>query len=228
MAFVKGYIPWNKGMQMSEEYRAKLCLIHKSMPHPTSLPGVRKKISLALKGRKLSEKHKLLIREKRKLQVMKPVSKETRKKIGDSHRGKKISDETRKKLSLAHLGQKSWIKGKHWSEEVKKKMSIARRGKYKGALSHRWQGGKTSANALIRNSAEYADWRKAVFVRDNFLCVLCKKKGGRLHADHIKAFSLFPDLRLDIKNGRTLCVDCHRKTDNFAGRALSKKTYVVH
>ena len=42
------------------------------------------------------------------------------------------------------------------------------------------------------------------------------------HADHIKDFALFPNLRLDINNGRTLCKSCHRKTDNY-GFKKSKK-----
>lgn len=92
-----------------------------------------------------------------------------------------------------------------------------------------WQGGKTSEIRKLRNSAAYKHWRDSVFKRDNFTCVLCGARSGKgkkvfLNADHIKTFAKFPDLRLDISNGRTLCLPCHKKTENFG----NKKTGGVH
>ena len=60
---------------------------------------------------------------------------------------------------------------------------------------------------------------KCAFDRDDYTCILCGKRGGELNADHIESFSLRPDLRLDISNGRTLCVECHRSTDNYGVKA---------
>ena len=63
-----------------------------------------------------------------------------------------------------------------------------------------------------------------VFKRDNFKCVLCgDKKGGNIEADHIKDFALYPELRLDINNGRTLCKSCHKKTDNYGFKKSNSK-----
>lgn len=63
-----------------------------------------------------------------------------------------------------------------------------------------------------RTNKEYQDWRLAVYERDNFTCQACGyDKGGILQAHHIKSFTFFKELRYDIKNGITLCKDCHRK-----------------
>jgi uncharacterized protein YlzI (FlbEa/FlbD family) len=86
-----------------------------------------------------------------------------------------------------------------------------------------WKGGIKAANAKIRSSPEYIEWRTKVFVRDKFQCVLCGQKGGNLNADHIKSFSCYPELRLSLENGRTLCVQCHKKTDNYMAKALKEK-----
>lgn len=88
-------------------------------------------------------------------------------------------------------------------------------GKRTGELSLNWRGGKTEANKLIRNSKEYSLWRTAVFERDNFTCIWCKERGGKLEADHIKPFASFPELRFAIDNGRTLCKKCHSTTETY-------------
>lgn len=78
--------------------------------------------------------------------------------------------------------------------------------------------GKTSEAFRLRTSAEYATWREAVFRRDDYTCQRCRKRGGKLNADHIKRFADHPDLRLSVDNGRTLCVPCHLKTPTFGNR----------
>lgn len=74
--------------------------------------------------------------------------------------------------------------------------------------------GRTPENKRQRNSKQYSEWRTSVFKRDNYKCVWCGSVGD-LNADHIKPFSKFPELRLDIDNGRTLCIPCHKKTDSY-------------
>jgi 5-methylcytosine-specific restriction endonuclease McrA len=90
-----------------------------------------------------------------------------------------------------------------------------------GSNNPRWKGGITPLNHKIRTSSLYKKWRQSVFIRDRFTCVWCGQIGGELNADHIKPFSLFPDHRFDIDNGRTLCVPCHKKTDSYLSKAHS-------
>ena len=157
---------------------------------------------MSTKGYKHSEETKQKMREKRKFQI---ISEETRKKMSETRRGKKRSEETRRKISLGHKGI---VKTPEW----RKKLSES----HKGERAYNWKGGTSnSVDKMIRRSLEYKLWREAVFKRDNWTCVWCGKRGGKLNADHIKPFSLFPELRFAIDNGRTLCVDCHRKTDTY-------------
>ena len=57
---------------------------------------------------------------------------ETKKKISESHKGKKCSEETKKKMSESQKGGKNHMYGKHHSEESKRKNSESRKGKVMG------------------------------------------------------------------------------------------------
>lgn len=56
-------------------------------------------------------------------------TKETKKKISESNKGKIRSEETRKKISEATTGENHPMYGKHHTEETRKKMSEANKGK---------------------------------------------------------------------------------------------------
>lgn len=120
-------------------------------------------------------------------------SPETRMKMSVRRMGHAISDETKKKISVANGRKKGWV---------------------------------TPENHRIRGSSKYDCWRKAVFKRDNWTCVTCKARSGSgkpvtLNADHIKPFAYYPELRFELSNGRTLCKECHRKTDTYGWRIYS-------
>jgi hypothetical protein len=79
----------------------------------------------------------------------------------------------------------------------------------KGEKSHLWRGGVSTLNEKMRKCSDYEIWRIKVFERDDYVCQYCKKRGGSLHADHIKPFALYPELRFEVTNGQTLCTNCH-------------------
>lgn len=169
------------------------------------------KLSLAHLGKKLSEEHK------RKLNHTGMLGKrhnpETIIKMRLKALGKKHSLESRRKMSVSHMGKKI-------PYQVCLKRSVSMKGKntkFKNGIS------VTPINKLIRDSLEYRLWREAVFKRDNYACIWCDSKSGNgkaviLNADHIKRFADYPELRFAIDNGRTLCKDCHYKTDTYGRR----------
>src|SRR3990167_170432 len=138
-------------------------------------------------------------------------------------KGKTFSKQYRKKISEGHKGQIPWSKGKKLSKEHKQKIKLVHIGKHyspktefkkdhivpKGKDHWGWKGGKDK-RALFMVQKEYILWRTAVFMRDNYTCRECGERGGELHADHINSFALYPELRLAIDNGQTLCIDCHK------------------
>ena len=111
--------------------------------------------------------------------------------IGNALRGRKSPWAS--KTCKARVGDKHPLWGKKRSDLI-------------GKNNHNWKGGK-SLNGRYNN--KYFLWRKRVFYRDNFTCQVCFVRGGNLHADHIKSYADYPNLRYRISNGRTLCVPCH-------------------
>ena len=127
--------------------------------------------------------------------------------------------ESREKLSKTNAGRVSSIRGK----------SLPQR---QGANCHFWKGGVSEKNRTERqnfcSTAEYREFRRKVFERDNYTCVLCErtsKKGDRvcIQLHHIRPFLTHPEERMDFDNVQTLCRKCHYKTDTFGAKVLNKK-----
>lgn len=119
-----------------------------------------------------------------------------------------VEAERARKIAIAKKGTKRPPFSNEWKAHLRAKAQH-------GAKSHNWKGGITPINEKIRKSAQYVEWRRFVFERDNHTCVLCGKRGGNHHADHIKPFAYFPELRFELSSGRTLCVPRHRSTDTY-------------
>ncbi len=103
-----------------------------------------------------------------------------------------------------------------------------------GEKSNLWKGGITPIVKQLRSCTKYIEWRSNVFERDNYTCVLCGAKSGNgkaiiLNADHIEPFSKIIHSNnikniedalncifiWDLNNGRTLCKNCHMRTDTI-------------
>jgi len=115
----------------------------------------------------------------------------------------------------------SFGKGDKMPKSAKEKLRRFKLGKI-GELAINWQGGK-SKNVHSITSPQYKRWRMDVFTRDNFTCQGCGIRGCYLEAHHIKSWAKYPELRYKLDNGVTLCLECHKLTDNYKGK--SNKRY---
>jgi len=143
---------------------------------------------------------------------------EIHKKRGDrppSRKGIKHTGDTKKKMreNSPHYW-KDKKRNKEFGQKVKERnLKLGLKPPIMKGKNHpRWKGDKciTPINMRIRKSFEYKIWRKSVFERDNYRCVLCGKIGGKLNAHHIKSFAKYSELRFDINNGITMCEKCHK------------------
>ena len=132
---------------------------------------------------------------------------QVRKRV-EARKGYKPSEETKQRMRLAAIEQVRNGTRIFPNNSGKKRPDIT------GSKHPRWRGDYPEQYRL-RNSVEMENWRKAVFERDDYRCLSCGERGGKLNADHIWPFSQFLRLRFDINNGRTLCVDCHRQTETY-------------
>jgi hypothetical protein len=125
-------------------------------------------------------------------------------------KGKHHTVESSRKMSEARIGNQNRT-GKPFTAEQRKQISQSvKKVVVRGEQHPNWKGGITPLNQAIRASAEYADWRTAVFERDHYTCQNCgDDSGGNLHAHHIKPFAFYPELRFDVSNGIALCEMCH-------------------
>ena len=141
--------------------------------------------------------------------------------LNESRKGIPLPEETRKKQSVA-------LKGKQNALGVKRSVEFRKN------LSDYWANNQEKHNHFVDGNGakrttirraemgrlEYRLWRESVFERDNWTCQLCFRRGCRLEADHIKPWAKFPELRIAIDNGRTLCYECHRKGHRGPGSRI--------
>lgn len=184
----------------------------------------RKKKSLAMMGKKLSEEAKL------------KISKANKGKVGNNL-GKKFSDEHKKRIGLANskpkpyfIGEKhpQWKGGFSSCKTCNKKLTIRNSETglcrsclaktKKGENNRNWKGGISPINNIIRQSIEAKLWIQSVFARDGYTCQKTGIKGCKLTAHHILNFSSHPEIRFAIDNGITLSIESHIQFHKIYGK----------
>ncbi len=153
-------------------------------------------------------------------------------------KGVKLTSEQKKKMNIngLKLGW-GWNKGKQMptlknhTHGFKKGFIPWNKGLkgFLGGIKHwNWKNGISKINkperVFMMSTFEYKLWRQSVFTRDNFTCIWCGQIRGNIEADHIKSWRDYPELRFAIDNGRTLCHNCHVKTDSYGYK--NRKAYV--
>lgn len=195
----------------------------------------KKKISLALKRYNAENPNAIEVKRQRMAKLVAEgkvgFAKGNKARVGAApwNKGKTAATDER-----VRSGQTPWnYKGGNFdcvdcgkklgSRQPKNKLCSRCFGKRRsGENAPNWKGGITAEYAAARNTTEYKNWRKAVFERDNYTCVLCGVRGVEIQADHIKSFAEFPELRTVLSNGRTLCVPCHKTTPNYCRNIRAK------
>ena len=139
------------------------------------------------------------------------------------NRGLKLSIEHRRKISESHKGKTTWNKG------MRGEYYLYPNGRTMpwliGKNNPNWKEGITPENERIRKTKEYKEWAYRVKERDDYICCDCGERGKKLHSDHIKPFSIYPELRFNLDNGQTLCIDCHREKTKIDFKIIKLKQY---
>src|SRR3990167_1607003 len=201
-----------KNWHHSEESRKKMSMTRKGKPHPW------------LKGKSLSEEHKRKISEAHKGKI--PWNKDL--KTGHAPwKGKKRPDllKTNAVKTMFKIGLSPWNKGLKNPILISEKSREVSRKRWLGENNPRWRGGVYPEHLRLRWSLQHKEWSKMIKKRDNYTCILCGKVGGKLHADHIKPFALYPTERFELNNGQTLCIECHKLKTQYENKIYWSNQY---
>jgi len=180
---------------------------------------------MALKGIKQTPEH-IAKRTASALKTKENWTEEKRriamKNLSDAHIGHENSEESKERCSKSMIGKQN-------------SLGTKRSLKFREHLSEYWKDNpnhnfRIDGNGKKRNGKRQAEmgrlkyrlWREAVFERDGYTCQSCNAVGGELQADHIRPYSLFPEIRLAVSNGRTLCKGCHELTDTYSWKLAHK------
>lgn len=113
------------------------------------------------------------------------------------------------------------------TSEYKRKMSKANRGKKNGMHKEELS---EEHRVKTRGIFGYKQWSRQVRERDNYTCQICglqTTEPNKLHAHHLESYDTYPELRLELSNGITLCNSCHNSFHNkYKGQKTNKKQFI--
>ena len=150
----------------------------------------------------------------------KKLSKKHRENLSNAHKGIFPSKKTKQKMRENKIGEKNknWKGGKPNCVICEKKLTSyksKRCNNCKGeAISkeknYAWVVDRTKLSRVSkqgeRRTSIYADWRRNVWLRDNFKCKINNSDCcGRIEAHHILSWRDYVELRYLVNNGITLC-----------------------
>lgn len=126
---------------------------------------------------------------------------------------------------------RTWVRGIGWKDEISamrraaeenREIRAQRRLRAEGfldaALSASRRNQKSAPARDFYKSREWASVRYAALLRSNGRCQCCgadPSGGARLHVDHIKPRSKFPELALSLGNLQVLCELCNLAKSNL-------------
>ncbi|WP_312471761.1 HNH endonuclease signature motif containing protein [Neobacillus sp.] len=136
---------------------------------------------------------------------------------GAPRRGKKHSQKSIQKIKNTRIKNRIFFKCNNCGEEIEKVFSAYSKSQ-KSFCSYNCYIEYLKKNRVetedITDSAEYKEWRKKVYIRDNYKCKMpgCSSNSKQIAAHHIYPKKLYPEKQFDVSNGITLCKKCHEKT----------------
>lgn len=133
-------------------------------------------------------------------------------------------------IAKARTGEKHPRYGAILENHTRKKISTSLKGRFRKHLNPNWKnGGTTRYRKIVMGQFEYADWRKAVYERDKYTCQKCgKPSNGDIQAHHIYPVKTHPERILNVDNGITLCISCHRSIHGNETQYIAQFEAIIH
>lgn len=117
--------------------------------------------------------------------------------------------------NTAEIALSKFMAGQRCQKCKLRKISEAHRGE----KHHGYKHDRTDEERIKqRKYPAYLEWRRNVYERDKYTCINCCEDKRNINAHHIYSYAKYPELRTDLRNGITLCEDCHKQFHRAFGQ----------